>query len=63
MTLRLWPIRETTKARCYSRTPPDPKREPDEVWIPISVIDGVTRQVNGEHHVRVQDWFVEKEGL
>lgn len=61
MKIRLWFIRETEKARLYSKTPPD--REQVEVWIPRSVVDHTSKNIDGTHIVDVQDWFAEKEDL
>lgn len=59
-TIRLWLIRQTDKARLYSKTPPN--REPVEVWVPLSVIEHTTKRGN-EHEVKLPDWFIEKAGL
>jgi hypothetical protein len=61
MKIRLWFIRETDKARLYSKTPPG--RAPDEIWIPRSQIEHCTKFPTGEHHLTVTDWFAEKSGL
>ena len=62
--IRLWFIRETDKARLYSRLPPE--RNPgqdDQIWIPRSVIEHATKFPDGEHHLTVTDWFAEKNNL
>jgi hypothetical protein len=63
MKIRLWFIRETEKARQYSRVPPD--RNPsqsDMIWIPRSIVEHTSKSGN-EHTLELPDWFVEKEGL
>jgi len=63
MKITLWLIRETDKARLYSKVRPD--RNPtqvDEIWIPRSIVEH-TSKVDLEHTVTLPDWFVEKEGL
>ena len=59
-TMRLWLLRETEKARLYSKTPPD--REEDPIWIPKSIVEHTTKRGN-EHDVKLPDWFIEKNGL
>lgn len=63
MKIRLWFIRQTDKARLYSKVPPErnPGKE-DQVWIPLSVLEHVTKRGN-EHEVTMADWFGEKENL
>lgn len=57
---RLWLVRETDLARLYSKIDPaNPAREPDEVWVPRSIIEGCRKQ-GREHYVTLPDWFVEK---
>jgi hypothetical protein len=64
--VRLWLIRETDKARLYSRVPQGQHEGfCDDVWVPLSVIEGCRKMpAEGnnwpEHHVRIQDWFIEK---
>jgi hypothetical protein len=61
--MRLWLVRETEKARLYSKTDPkDPDRVPDEIWVPKSIIEHTTKR-GDEHDVKLPDWFIEKEGL
>lgn len=63
-TVRLWLVKETEKARYYSKLPPERNPEPgDMLWIPRSVCHGTMKFPNDEHHVQVEDWFVEREGL
>lgn len=63
-TVRLWYIRQTDKARLYSKLPPSRNPGPaDQIWIPHSVVEGRTIYPTGEHHLRIQEWFCEKEGL
>ena len=62
--MRLWLLRETEKARQYSKL--DPERhlieDSDRVWIPKSIIEHTTKRGH-EHEVTLPDWFIEKEGL
>ena len=60
MNIRLWFLRQTEKARLYSKTPPD--RGIDEIWIPLSIVEHTTKRGN-EHVVKLPDWFIEREGL
>lgn len=63
MKIRLWFLRETDKARLYSKLPPErnPTKE-DEIWIPRSVIEYATKFGN-EHHLTITDWFADKNNL
>jgi hypothetical protein len=61
MKIRLWLVKETEKARQYSKTPPG--REQDLIWIPRSVMNGQTKQPDGECMVEIEDWFCEKNDL
>ena len=64
MKVRLWFIRETDKARLYSKLPPERNpTEQDRIWIPRSLIESATKFPNGEHIVTVVDWFAEKSNL
>lgn len=61
--MRLWLVRQTEKARLYSKVPPERNpTEDDQVWVPLSIIEHTTKR-GAEHDVRLPDWFVEKEGL
>lgn len=63
MTVRLWYIRETEAAYCYSKT--DPKasgRDMNPVFIPKSLVEHRTKR-GDEHMVTVPDWFADKEDL
>lgn len=63
MKVRFWLVRETEKARLYSKVPPE--RHPEQsdcIWIPRSIVEHTTKRGN-EHEVDLPDWFVEKEGL
>jgi len=66
MKLRLWLIRETDKARLYSKVPiGEPGRDPeesDQIWVPRSIVVHTTKRGN-EHEVDLPDWFIEKNGL
>jgi hypothetical protein len=61
--MRLWFIRQTEKARLYSRVPPErhPSQE-DQIWVPLSIIEHTTKRGN-EHDVKLPDWFLEKNNL
>lgn len=64
MKIRLWFIRETDKARLYSKLPPERHPEDsDRVWIPRSLVEHTTKYANGQHVVDVPDWFAERENL
>ena len=63
MKIRLWFVRETEKARLYTKTPPDRHPEPTEfVWVPRSIVEHTTKR-GTEHEVELPDWFIEKAGL
>lgn len=60
----LWFIKETDKARYYSKLPPE--RNPadsDKVWIPRSLCKHTTKYPNGQHIVDVEDWFGDRNNL
>lgn len=69
MKTRLWLLRETEKARLFSRLPKERRDRlhrddhSDEVWIPRSVIEHQTKFANCECHLTVADWFAEKNDL
>ena len=59
-TVRLWFVRETAKARLYSKVPPDRYGGPeDEVWVPMSIVEHTTKR-GVEHMVKLPDWWIEK---
>lgn len=58
--IRLWLIRETEKARLYSKTPPE--RLPDYIWIAKSIVEHTSKRGN-EHEVTLPDWFIEMKHL
>ncbi len=64
--MRFWFIRQSEKARLYSKIDPSARSQvPDEtdlIWIPMSIIEHTTKR-GQEHDVKLPDWFVEKEGL
>ena len=65
-TMRFWLIRETEKARLYSKVPTGSTArdvaDSDTLWIPKSVIEHTTKRGN-EHEVKLPDWFIEKNDL
>ncbi len=67
-TIRLWLIRETDKARLYCKFAPHPDLgfsnadDGDTVWVPRSIIEHTSKR-SAEHHVKLPDWFIEKEKL
>jgi hypothetical protein len=62
-TLHLWFIRETDKARLYSKLPPERNPiEGDFVWIPMSIIEHVSKH-GDEHDVKLPEWFIQARGL
>ncbi len=64
MKVTLWFIRETDKARYYSKIPPARNPGPEDcLWIPRSVCSHTSKQPDGMHIVDVDDWFAEKEKL
>ncbi len=64
--MTLFFIRQTDKARLYSKINPSARsRVPDEtdlIWIPLSVIEHTTKR-GQEHDVKLPDWFIEARGL
>lgn len=65
MVIRFWFIRETPKARLYSKAPVQEGEQPDEmdlIWIPRSIVEHTTKR-GIEHEVDLPDWFIEKNGL
>jgi len=62
--MRFWLIRETEKARLYSKLPPEKYHgdKEDEIWIPKSIIEHTTKRGN-EHELKLPDWFIEKNDL
>lgn len=70
MKCKLWYVnQETDKARRYCRLPKSRNPEhKDYVWVPLSVIEGSTRQPAEPdewpvHYVTVADWFGQRENL
>lgn len=62
-TVRLWLVRETDKARLYSRVPPERHGDAsDEIWVPLSIAEHTTKR-GAEHMVTLPDWFITKEDL
>lgn len=66
MNIRFWFIRETEKARLYSKVPiNDPRRSVesgDTLWIPRSIVEHTSKR-GVEHTLDLPDWFIEKEKL
>jgi hypothetical protein len=68
MTIRLWLVRETDKARLYCKFDPSTKpnvvidEKSDCVWIPLSIVEHTSKRGN-VHMVSLPDWFIEKENL
>lgn len=64
--MRFWLIRETEKARLYSKVPTDSTArlvaDDDTLWVPKSIIEHTTKRGN-EHEVKLPDWFLEKNDL
>jgi hypothetical protein len=61
--MRLWFIRETEKARLYSKTDPtNPHRESDQIWVPKSIIEHTTKRGN-DHDVKLPSWFCDANNL
>ncbi len=64
--MTLFFIRQTDKARLYSKINPSARnRVPDEtdlIWIPLSVIEHTTKR-GQEHDVKLTDWFIEAREL
>ncbi len=70
MNLRLWLVKETEKARLYSRQSSQENSSPtDLLWLPRSVCKSTKKfpptspTAWPEHHVEVEEWFAEKEKL
>lgn len=62
-TIRLWFIRDTIKARLYSKVPMERNPKPDDyLWVPFSIIEHTTKRGN-EHEVKLPDWFIQMAGL
>lgn len=63
MQITLWFLRETEKARLYTKIPPErhPTKD-DEIWVPRSVVEHTSKMGN-QHIVTLPDWFVEKAKL
>lgn len=64
MKIRFWFVKQTDKARYYSKLPPE--RNPgaaDHIWIPLSIIEHTTKYPTGQHIVELPEWFVERENL
>lgn len=68
ITLRLWQVHGTDKAYCFSKLPKDKAQQEDQIWIPRSQIEHITRlpaetgQWN-ECLVKLPEWLAEKKGL
>jgi hypothetical protein len=65
LKIRLWIIeqRETEKAHCYSRIPPERNpQEEDIIWVPKSIVEHRTKR-GLEHEVELPDWFAEARNL
>jgi hypothetical protein len=63
MKIRLWFIKESTKARYYSKVPLTRNpQDSDKLWIPLSVVEHTSKDGN-EHTVTLPDWFIESRGL
>ena len=61
--ITLWLIRETDRARLYSRIPPERNlEESDCFWIPKSIIEHTTKR-GSQHVVDIPDWFLERNNL
>lgn len=67
MKVNLWKIdgtTDTTLARYYSKLPPSRNPQPEDfIYVPKSIIEGVSQNLGGHHVVELPDWFVRKEGL
>lgn len=74
MTIQLWFIRETEKARRYCKVPkarnpgPDIAENENFIWVPRSVCEKTLKWPpdRGEwpvHEVDVEDWFADSRGL
>jgi hypothetical protein len=63
MNIRLWLIRETEKARLYSKVPPERGQTGEtQIWVPRSIVEHTSKR-GSEHTVDLPDWFIEKNGL
>lgn len=74
-TVRLWHVRDSAAARRYCKVPKsrnpgaDVMNNVNYVWVPLSLVEHATRYPSKdgvewpEHHVKLPDWFVEKEKL
>lgn len=64
MKIKLWLIKETEKARLYSKLPPDrhPTHE-DEIWVPRSVIEHQTKLPDACCIVTVSAWWADYKNL
>jgi hypothetical protein len=63
-TVRLWFVRESDQARCYSKLPPE--RRPDATdlfWLPKSQIENTVKFPTGMHEVKIPSWLAERHGL
>lgn len=60
----LWFVRETEKARLYTKIPPErrPTKE-DEIWVPRSIVEHTSKMANGMHILTLPDWFLEEKNL
>lgn len=64
MQVRLWFVKETEKARYYSKLPASRHPgEEDHVWVPRSLVTHTTKYPDGQHVIDVADWFAEKNNL
>lgn len=66
--VRLWLVKESAAARCYSRVPPARHPDPatDYVWLPTSTIEHTSKLVAAdpsEHMVTIPTWLAEKKDL
>ena len=62
--VNLWFIKETQLARKYYRLPPERMpTEDDGIWVPKSIIEHTSKNLNGHHVVELPDWFIQKENL
>lgn len=63
MKIRLWFIRETEKARQYSKVPLQRNPTPEDcLWVPRSIVEHTSKR-GAEHTLELPDWFIEKEHL
>lgn len=62
--IRMWYVRETEKARQYTKIPPDRLRQQEDyVWVPKSITEHRSMQPNGLHELTLPLWFLEKNNL